>query len=129
MQLMFNIVEEQMLNEIADFNLEKQLNECEELAKLVSLDLRTKDVEHNVSWELNCIADFNCVWKRRCSSKTKLEIVQTGFKSWLELIVEHFKVSRWKYERVDETWMIKKWKSGSHTALITKSTADVSSQL
>lgn len=63
MQLMFNIVEEQMLNEIADFNLEKQLNECEELAKLVSLDLRTKDVEHNVSWELNCIAGFNCVWK------------------------------------------------------------------
>lgn len=35
---MFNIlrvVEEQMLNEIADFNLEKQLNECEESAKLV----------------------------------------------------------------------------------------------
>lgn len=64
MQLMFNIlrvVEEQMLNEIANFNLEKQLNECEELAKLVSLDLRTKDVEHNVSWELNCIAGFNCV--------------------------------------------------------------------
>lgn len=61
---MFNIlrvVEEQMLNEIANFNLEKQLNECEELAKLVSLDLRTKDVEHNVSWELNCIAGFNCV--------------------------------------------------------------------
>lgn len=29
------VVEERMLNEIADFNLEKQLNECEELAKLV----------------------------------------------------------------------------------------------
>lgn len=53
-----------MLNEIANFNLEKQLNECEELAKLVSLDLRTKDVEHNVSWELNCIAGFNCVWEK-----------------------------------------------------------------